>query len=61
MFCGIDLPMPDTATPDERPLTRLESALRYDRTPLLVLLLLLPLLSWSSAPACGGASHPLDF
>ena len=46
MFCGIDLSMPDTDTPDERPLTRLESALRYDRTPLLVLLVLLPLVSW---------------
>jgi predicted metal-binding membrane protein len=46
MFCGIDLAMPDTATPDERPLTKLESALRYDRTPLLVVLVLLPLVSW---------------
>jgi predicted metal-binding membrane protein len=33
-------------TPDERPLTRLESALRYDRTPLLTLLVLLPLVCW---------------
>jgi predicted metal-binding membrane protein len=24
MFCGINLSMPDTETPDERPLTRLE-------------------------------------
>src|SRR5687768_2801344 len=46
-FCGIDLSMPDTETPDERPLTRLESALRYDRTPLLVLVVLLPLVSWT--------------
>jgi predicted metal-binding membrane protein len=46
MFCGIDLSMPDTETPDERPLTRLESALRHDRAPLLVLLVLLPLVSW---------------
>jgi predicted metal-binding membrane protein len=46
MFCGIDLSMPDTETPDERPVTRLESALRYDRTPLLVLVVLLPLVSW---------------
>src|SRR5687768_14931769 len=45
-FCGIDLSMPDTETPDERPLTTLESALRYDRTPLLVLMVLLPLVSW---------------
>ena len=46
MFCGIDLSMPDTAPPNERPLTRLESALRYDRTSLLVLLVLVPLVSW---------------
>jgi predicted metal-binding membrane protein len=46
MFCSTDLSMPDTATPDERPLTRLESALRYDRTPLLVVLVVLPLVSW---------------
>jgi len=46
VFCGIDLSMPDTETPDERPLTTLESALRYDRTPLLVLMVLLPLVSW---------------
>ena len=46
MFCGIDLPMTDTETPEERPLTRLESALRYDRASLLVLLVLLPLVSW---------------
>jgi predicted metal-binding membrane protein len=46
MFCGIDLSMADTAAPDERPLTILESALRYDRAPLVVLLVLLPLVSW---------------
>ena len=46
MFWGIDLSMADTAAPDERPLTILESALRYDRAPLLVLLVLLPLVSW---------------
>ena len=38
--------MPDMETPDERPLTRLESALRYDRAPLLTLLVLLPLVCW---------------
>jgi predicted metal-binding membrane protein len=31
---------------DERPLTILESALRYDRAPLLVVLVLLPVVSW---------------
>ena len=46
MFCGINLSMLDTVTPNKRPLTRLESALRYDRAPLLVLLVLLPLVSW---------------
>ena len=34
------------AVPDERPPTLLESALRYERTPLVVLLILVPLLSW---------------
>jgi predicted metal-binding membrane protein len=38
--------MADPATPGERPPTILESALRYDRTPVVVLLLLLPLVSW---------------
>ena len=38
--------MPDTAAPDERPLTIIESALRYDRTPLLVMLVLLPVVAW---------------
>jgi hypothetical protein len=38
--------MADTADPDERPLTILESALRYDRGPLLVLLVLLPAVAW---------------
>jgi predicted metal-binding membrane protein len=46
MFCCIDLSMADTPALDERPLTVLESALRYDRAPLLVLLVLLPLVSW---------------
>ena len=34
------------AAPDEPPPTVLESALRYERTPLLVLLVLLPVISW---------------
>jgi predicted metal-binding membrane protein len=38
--------MADPAAPDERPRTVLESALRYDRTPAIVLLVLLPLVSW---------------
>jgi predicted metal-binding membrane protein len=37
---------PHPAGPDPRPATRLESALRYDRAPLLVLVILLPLVSW---------------
>src|SRR5690242_8732958 len=36
----------DPATPAERPRTMLESALRYDRTAVIVLLILLPLISW---------------
>src|SRR5690242_6050483 len=36
----------DPAAPGERPRTMLESALRYDRTPVIVLLVLLPLISW---------------
>jgi predicted metal-binding membrane protein len=39
--------MVDPAAPDERPSTILESALRYDRTPAVVLLVLLPLVSWT--------------
>jgi predicted metal-binding membrane protein len=46
MIWSIDMPMADTAAPDERPLTILESALRYDRGPLLVLLVLLPTVAW---------------
>jgi predicted metal-binding membrane protein len=46
MFSAIDLSMADTAGPDQRPLTLLESALRYDRVPLVVLLVLVPLVSW---------------
>jgi predicted metal-binding membrane protein len=42
----IDLPMAGTPAPDERPLTILESALRHDRVPLFVLVVLLPVVSW---------------
>src|SRR5262245_60899220 len=35
-----------SGTPDEHQSTSLESALKYDRTPTVVLLLLLPLVSW---------------
>ena len=38
--------MVDPAAPDERPRTILESALRHDRTQVIVLLVLLPLISW---------------
>jgi predicted metal-binding membrane protein len=38
--------MVDTTTPNDRPPTILESALRYDRTPTMVLLIALPLVSW---------------
>ena len=38
--------MAESAAPDERPLTILESALRYDRAPLLMLLALLPTVAW---------------
>ncbi|HVG72090.1 MAG TPA: DUF2182 domain-containing protein [Vicinamibacterales bacterium] len=38
--------MADQATRHERPPTVLESALRYQRTPALVLLVLVPLLAW---------------
>jgi predicted metal-binding membrane protein len=38
--------MADPAAPDERPRTILESALRYNRTSVVVLLVLLPLVSW---------------
>ena len=39
--------MPDTTAPGERPLTIIESALRYDRAHLLVLLVLLPVIAWA--------------
>jgi predicted metal-binding membrane protein len=44
---SIDLSMADTAAPDKRPPTILEYALRKDRTPTLVLVILLPLVSWA--------------
>jgi predicted metal-binding membrane protein len=46
VFSGIDPFMVDPAARDEHPPTILESALRYDRTPLAVLLVLMPLISW---------------
>ena len=33
-------------SPDNRPATILESALRHDRAPVVVLLILVPLVSW---------------
>jgi predicted metal-binding membrane protein len=42
----LDPSMVDPAARDERPPTILESALRYDRTPVVILLVLLPLVSW---------------
>ena len=38
--------MVDPAVPDERPRTILESALQYHRAPAIVLLVLLPMVSW---------------
>jgi len=38
--------MVETIARDDRPATMLESALRYDRTPAVVLLVVLPLVSW---------------
>src|SRR5262245_49558885 len=46
VFWDMHWSMPD-AVPHERPPTRLESALRYDRAPLLVLAVLLPLVAWA--------------
>jgi predicted metal-binding membrane protein len=46
MFSGIDTSMVHPATCDEHPPTILESALRYDRTPAVILLVLVPLISW---------------
>ena len=38
--------MVDITTQDDRPPTILECALRYDRAPVVVLLIVLPLVSW---------------
>jgi predicted metal-binding membrane protein len=46
MFSGIDTSMVHPAARDEHPPTILESALRYDRTPAVILLVLVPLISW---------------
>ena len=46
MFSGIDTSMVDPAARDEHPPTILESALRYDRTPAVILLVLVPLIAW---------------
>jgi hypothetical protein len=46
MLSGIDPSMEGTAAPQKRTPTLLESALRYERTPVVVLLVLLPVVSW---------------
>jgi predicted metal-binding membrane protein len=46
MLSGNDLSMEETAASEKRTPTLLESALRYERTPVVVLLVLLPLVSW---------------
>ena len=46
MFFSIVPSMADPAARDEHPPTLLESALRYDRTPAVVLLVLVPTISW---------------
>ena len=46
MFFNIVPSMADPAARDEHPPTLLESALRYDRTPAVVLLVLVPMISW---------------
>ena len=46
MLSGIDPSMEGTAAPQTRTPTLLESALRYERTPVVVLLVLLPMVSW---------------
>ncbi len=45
MLSGIDPSMEGTAAPQKRSPTLLESAVRYERTPVVVLLVLLPLVS----------------
>jgi predicted metal-binding membrane protein len=47
MSSSVDPSIAGTAAPGKRPPTILESALRYDRTPTVVLLILLPLVSWA--------------
>ena len=46
MFSSIDPSMADPVSRDEHPLTILESALRYDRIPAVMLLVLVPLTCW---------------
>ena len=46
IFSGIDMSMSGTA-PDEHPRTIIESALRYHRAPLVVMLVVLPVVSWA--------------
>jgi len=46
MFSSIDPSMANPVARDEHPPTILESALRYDRIPAVVLLVLVPLISW---------------
>src|SRR6185503_8664081 len=46
ILSGIDPSMEGTAAPQTRTPTLLESALRYERTPVVVLLVLLPMVSW---------------
>ena len=46
MLSGIDPSMEGTAAPQKGTPTLLESALRYERVPVVVLLVLLPLVSW---------------
>jgi hypothetical protein len=46
MLSGIDPSMEGTAARQKPTPTLLESVLRYERTPVVVLLVLLPLVSW---------------
>lgn len=56
-FSDIDVSMPGTTAPGERALTIIESAWRYDRAPLLVLLVVLPLVSWAWIVALGAVGR----
>src|SRR5688572_5117225 len=47
MLSSIDRSMGGSGAPETHTPTLLESALRHDRTPLVVLLILLPLVSWA--------------